>query len=72
MTAVPGGAPGPRWRTSTAGATGPCSSAAPASTCGPSSTASTLPGRWPAVAAELDGEADEPGGIAALYARLAA
>lgn len=30
-----------------------------------------LPGRWPAVAAELEGEADRPGGVARLYARLA-
>jgi len=30
-----------------------------------------LPGRWPAVAAELEREADEPGGIAVLHARLA-
>jgi tRNA dimethylallyltransferase len=30
-----------------------------------------LPGRWPAVAAELEREADEPGGVAALHARLA-
>jgi tRNA dimethylallyltransferase len=31
-----------------------------------------LPGRWPAIAAELDGQADAPGGVAALYARLTA
>lgn len=30
-----------------------------------------LPGRWPAVTAELEREADEPGGVAALHARLA-
>jgi tRNA dimethylallyltransferase len=31
-----------------------------------------LPGRWPEVAAELEAEADRPGGTAALHARLAA
>ena len=31
-----------------------------------------LPGRWPEVAAELERGADEPGGVAALHARLAA
>jgi tRNA dimethylallyltransferase len=30
-----------------------------------------LPGRWPAVAAELERSADRPGGVAALHARLA-
>ena len=30
-----------------------------------------LPGRWPEVAAELEAEADRPGGTAALHARLA-
>jgi tRNA dimethylallyltransferase len=30
-----------------------------------------LPGRWPAVAAELEAEADRPGGPAALHQRLA-
>ena len=31
-----------------------------------------LPGRWPAVAAELEAEADTPGGVARLHGRLAA
>ena len=31
-----------------------------------------LPGRWPAVAADLERQADGPGGVAALHARLAA
>ncbi len=31
-----------------------------------------IPGRWPAVAAELEAAADRPGGVAALHARLAA
>lgn len=31
-----------------------------------------LPGRWPGVAAQLEGQADEPGGLAALYERLVA
>ena len=30
-----------------------------------------LPGRWPEVAAELEAEADGPGGVASLHARLA-
>ncbi len=30
-----------------------------------------LPGRWPEIAAALNAEADGPGGVAALYARLA-
>ena len=30
-----------------------------------------LPGRWPTVAAELERQADDPGGVAALHARLA-
>src|SRR5579872_4137687 len=29
-----------------------------------------LPGRWPALAADLEGEAGRPGGVEALYARL--
>jgi tRNA dimethylallyltransferase len=31
----------------------------------------SLPGRWPAIAAELEQEANGPGGVSALYARLA-
>jgi tRNA dimethylallyltransferase len=31
-----------------------------------------IPGRWPDVAAALEAEADRPGGVAALHARLAA
>ena len=30
-----------------------------------------MPGRWPEVAAELEAEADGPGGVASLHARLA-
>ena len=29
-----------------------------------------LPGRWPAIAAELEAEADTPGGVEGLYSRL--
>ena len=67
--AVPGGGPRGAGRHRRGGGTTPCWSGAPASTCGPSSTTSTIPGRYPEVAAALEAELDDGPGRAGRPAR---